>query len=90
MSKEGRMSDAHQKEVDRNYAEFQNLLPSIIGQHFNQFALMKNGQILAFFSTAVDARIAASTFIQDGVYSIQQVSSATIDLGFYNYAVPVN
>jgi hypothetical protein len=40
------MSSEHQKEVDANFDEFQKVLPSLMAQHMNKFALMKSGQIL--------------------------------------------
>jgi len=84
------MPKTQQQEVDENYREFVKILPSIIGLHMNKFALMKDGGIKGYFSTFEDASAAASQFITDGIYSIQQVSNAVVDLGFYNYAVPVN
>lgn len=77
-----------QDEVDRNYEEFLKLLPTVIGSQRGKHALMKDGKIIGYFSSAEDARVAASSFISDGLYSIQQVTDASINLGFYNYAVP--
>jgi hypothetical protein len=84
------MSDAQIKEVERNYAEFTKLLPTIDHSRANKFALMKDGKIIDFFSTAEDARTAATHFIRDGIFSIQKVSRDEINLGFYNNAIPVN
>jgi hypothetical protein len=84
------MSSEHQREVDANFDEFQKILPSLMAQHMNKFALMKSGQILGYYSSAEDAAMAASQFIKDGLYSIQQVTSSRVDLGFFNYAIPVN
>ena len=78
---------AIQEEVDRNFEEFEKILPTIIGAHRDKFALMKDGKILAFYSSAEDARVTASSFIPDGLYSIQHVVDTTINLGFFNNAV---
>lgn len=78
---------AIQEEVDRNFEEFEKLLPTIIGLHRDKFALMKDGKILEYFSSAEDARAAASTFIKDGIYSIQHVTDNSINLGFFNNAI---
>ena len=51
-----------QREVDDNYEEFKKLLPTIIGQHRDKFALMKEKKVLGYFSTAQDAREAADSF----------------------------
>ncbi len=84
------MPKTRQQEVDDNYREFVALLPSIIGQHTNKFALMKDGKIRGYFSTFEDASTAAAQFINDDIFSVQQVSNTTIDLGFFNYAIPVD
>jgi hypothetical protein len=76
-----------QEEVDRNFEEFEKLLPAIIGANRDRYALMKGGKILGYYSSAEDARIAATSFISDGLYSVQHVTDASINLGFFNYAI---
>jgi hypothetical protein len=78
------------EEVDRNYEAFQKLLPTIDLTNREKFALMKDQRILGFYSTAEDARTAGATFIEDRRYSIQQATEGVVDLGFFNYAVPVD
>jgi hypothetical protein len=80
---------SNQVEVDRNYDAFVKMLPSILPIYRDKYALMKDEQVLGYYGTAEDARIAADTFIKDGRFSIQQVTDSSIDLGFYTYAVPV-
>ena len=82
------MSHTIQEEVDLNFEAFQKMLPTIIRDHRGRHALMKDGEILGYYSSVEDARIAASTFIKDGLFSIQQVTDVSINLGFFNYAVP--
>ena len=79
-----------QAEVDRNYEEFQKMLPGLLPVFRDKFALMKDGKILGYFSTAQDAAQAAQTFIKDGVFSIQEVTDSSINLGFFTHAVPVD
>lgn len=82
--------DRYQQEVDRNYEEFQKMLPNLLAIYRDKYALMKDGNILGYYSTAQDAAMAAQAFISDGVFSIQQVTSEAINLGFFTYAVPVD
>jgi hypothetical protein len=82
--------DKYQAEVDRNYEEFRKMLPTLLATQRDKFALMKDGKILGFYSTAGDAAQAAQTFIPDGVFSIQEVTDTAINLGFFTYAVPVD
>jgi hypothetical protein len=77
-----------QEEVDRNYEAFTRELSNIIVSRRGKFALMKDQKIINFFSSAEDARNAANSFIQDKIFSIQQVIDIPIDLGYFNYAVP--
>jgi hypothetical protein len=82
--------DKHQQEVDRNYEEFQKMLPNLLATYRDKYALMKDRNILGYYSTAQDAAVAAQAFIPDGVFSIQQVTNEAINLGFFTYAVPVD
>ena len=76
-----------QAEVDRNYEAFVKILPSILSARRDRYALMKAGKILGYYSTALDARQAADSFIADGIYSIQKVTDSSIDLGYFSHAV---
>jgi hypothetical protein len=78
-----------QEEVDRNYEVFCQILPTIIEQHRGQYALMKNKEIVTYFTTPIDARAAAEKLFPDGIFSIQQVTDIAINLGYLSYAVPV-
>jgi hypothetical protein len=79
-----------QDEVDHNFDEFRKALPQLLATHRDKYALMKGGKILGYYSTANDAAEAAAAFIPDGLYSIQEVTDASINLGFYTHAVPVD
>jgi hypothetical protein len=78
-----------QEEVDRNYDVFRRLLPTILNDHRGSYALMRDGEIVTYFTTALDARAAGEKLFPDGLFSVQQVTDAAIDLGFFSYAVPV-
>ena len=80
-------NDKYQQEVDRNYNEFKKMLPNILATYHDKYALMKDGNILGYYSTAQDAAVAAQTFIPDGVFSIQEVTDSPINLGFFTNAV---
>ncbi len=84
------MDKIRQQEVDANYDAFLKELPSLVLMQNNKFALMKNREVLGFYSSAEDAAMAAESFIKDGIFSIQHVTQAKVDLGFFNYAVAVH
>lgn len=76
-----------QDEVDQNFEEFEKLLPNILPQHRGKFALMRDGKITGYFSSAADARSAADLAFKDGLFSIQHVTDSSINLGFYTDAM---
>ena len=76
-----------QDEVDQNFEEFEKLLPSILPHHRGQFALMRDGKIMGYYSSPADARSAADLAFKDGLFSIQHVTDLSINLGFYTDAM---
>ena len=78
-----------QEEVDRNYEAFQKLLPTIIAEHRGKYALMRDEKIVNYFTTPIDAGAAAELLYPDGLFSIQHVTDAPLDLGYFSYAIPV-
>lgn len=76
-----------QKEVDQNFDAFSKQLPNLLKTQRNKFALMKNREICAFYTTVEDARATAESFFDDDLYSIQQVTDQSIDLGFFSRAI---
>ena len=83
----GAVTEAHQREVDRNYEEFQKLLPDLVTQYAGKFALMKDGKIIQYFSTARDAYNAGDEMYPDGLFSIQEVAGGAVDLGFFSHVI---
>ncbi len=77
---------AIEKEIDRNFDFFQRSLGDFLTTHEGKFALLKNGGLVHFFDTAFEAEVAGEKRFADGLYSIQQVSEAPADLGFFSYA----
>lgn len=78
------MAKTIQEEVDRNYEAFQRLLPTILNDHRGKCALMREGQIVTYFTTPVDARAAGEKLFPDGLFSVQQVTDIAIDLGYFS------
>ena len=80
------MDHARQKlEVDRNYDRFTRILNDLLREHRDQLALMRDGEVVGFYSTPRDALKAATTKFPDGLYSIQEVTDEPIDLGFWSH-----
>jgi hypothetical protein len=89
VSKVIKMSDmkSKQKEIDANFEFFQKKLPEILEHHRGKYALIRNREIVGYYDTAVDAQLSGSQLFKDEVFSIQQVTDKSVDLGFYSHAV---
>lgn len=74
-------------EVDRNYDVFLALLPQLLSTRRDQYALLRRGEIVCFFETEPAALRHGRDKFDDGLYSVQQVSDAPADLGFFSHAV---
>lgn len=84
------MSDrTHSKsvEIDRNLARFLLVLPGLLADHAGQYVLLRDGDIVAFFESAIDAQIAGNQRFTDEIFSIQPVRGTAEQLGYYSYAV---
>ena len=79
-------SQRQQLEVDRNYEAFVGMLDSILAEHRDELALMRDGKIVGFFDTPRQALEAASEQFADGVFSIQEVTDEPIFLGVWSDA----
>lgn len=81
------MDVARQKlEVDRNYDAFMRILSSILAEHRDEYALMRDEKIVGFFKRPGDANRAGVETYSDGIFSIQEVTDEPIDLGFWSHA----
>jgi Family of unknown function (DUF5678) len=79
--------ETKQREVDANCEFFKNELPNLLEKHRGKYALIRNREIIGFYDTIVDAQKIGTQLYDDGIFSVQQVTDAAIDLGFYSHAV---
>jgi hypothetical protein len=80
------MDAEHQRaEVDRNYDAFTRILASILADHRDQLALMRDERIVGFFNSPREALFAAHELFPDGIFSIQEVTDEPIDLGLWSH-----
>lgn len=73
-------------EVDQNYDAFQRTLGSIIDQHRNEYALLRNRTIIGYFAKPGAAYDEGVARFEDGVFSIQEVTDEPVHLGFWSIA----
>ena len=87
--KEREMSNSppdRQKEVDDNLDFFLGELPKLSQLHLGKFALLRNRTIAGIFDTPMDAVSAGNLSYPDKPFSIQQITEAPVDLGYYSHA----
>ena len=72
-------------EVDRNYDAFVRMLSTILPEHRDQLALMRDGKVVAYFDEPGDAHRAGMERFDDEIFSIQEVTDEPIDLGFWSH-----
>ena len=78
-----------QAEVDQNFKAFEAMLPDLMKDHAGKYVLLRDTKLIEKFDTAGDALIYAQAQFPDGLYSIQEVTGRTADLGFFSHALPV-
>lgn len=74
------------QEIEKNFAAFQSVVGNLVPEHEGKFALMRNAEVVAVYEKLVDALLAGHTDFQDGMFSIQEVTTKPLDLGFYSHA----
>ncbi len=74
-----------EQEVSANYDAFQRVVGRLIASHRDQFALMRNAQIVEFFEKPGEAYRAGVARFSDARFSIQEVTEEPIDLGFFSH-----
>lgn len=72
------MAIAQDEEVSRNLEAFNKMLPDILNDYYEKYALMRDERIVQFFDTWADADAAGEMHFEDGIYSIQWVSDRPI------------
>jgi len=77
--------ERQRQQVDRNYDAFTQILPSILHEHRDQLALMRDGRIVGYYDTPQEALRAASALLPDRIFWIQEVTDKPIDLGFWSH-----
>ncbi|MBW8842839.1 MAG: hypothetical protein JF608_13780 [Sphingomonadales bacterium] len=73
------------QQVDQNYDAFQRVLSTLLLGHRNEFALMRDREIVGFFDKPGAAYSDGMRRFPDQLFSIQEVTDEPIDLGLYSH-----
>lgn len=87
VAKKAPLAKDKDEEIQKNYEAFKKMLPELMKEHRNKYALMRGGALIAVYSTAQDAAETGKNFYDDGLFSIQEITDVPVDLGFYSHAV---
>lgn len=74
-------------QADINFEAFQKQLPELMKEHAGQFAVMRDAKVVEFFDSLSDAVKFGHAQFGDANFSVQEVTSQNINLGFYSYAL---
>ena len=75
------------REVDANYKAFKARFDELYREHPGKYALMRDREVVAFFSGFNDAMTAGRLLYGNGVFSVQHVTLNKLDLGYWNHAL---
>ena len=80
------MDQARQKlQVDQNYDVFMRMLGELLPEHRDEYALMRDGEIVGFYGSPRELLVDAAARFPDGIFSVQEVTDEPIDLGFWSH-----
>ena len=71
-------------EVDRNFDEFQKMLPDLMKTSPGKWALLRHRKVVDVFDTSGEAVAAGERRYSDGRFSVQEVSIHPVSLGWFS------
>ena len=80
------MAAQREHEIERNFEAFQKQVPDLIPSKEGKFALMHSESIEGFFDSLTEAIVTGHRRFANGMFSIQQVTAAPLDLGYFSHA----
>ncbi len=76
-----------QTEVDTNYEEFKKILPDLLRKSPGKYVVMHNGSVTESFDTFGDAVRYGIDKFGTNLFSVQEVTSQSVSLGYHSYAL---
>jgi len=81
------LAETPQTEVDRNYEEFKRILPDLLQRSPGKYVVMHDGEIAKELDTFGDAARYGLEKFGPNKFSVQEVTSQTVSLGYHTYAM---
>ena len=77
-------SERQREQVELNFKAFSEKLPELIKDHEDKYALMRNAEIIQICDSLEDAHMSGWERFEDELFSIQKITDAQVDLGFFS------
>lgn len=74
-------------QVRQNYEAFHEQLADLLAKHRGKYALMKDGQVVGIFGTAIEAYTAGQAQLGLGNFSMQKIVDEPADLGYFSHGL---
>ncbi len=76
--------------IEKNLKVFKENLPNLLKTEQGKYVLLSDEKIVGVYDTVRDAKTTGDKFFERENYSIQQVLSTPINLGYFSYASSVS
>lgn len=73
-------------ELRQNFDVFVRALPTLLSEYEGKYVLMRHGQFIDYFDTPRDAYLSGRSQFNDDIFSVQEITGATADFGWYSRA----
>ena len=83
------ITDEMREEIEKNFEAMSRKIDEYIPMHANKYALMRNGEVIEFYTHWDDAYKTGARFYGDGLFSVQKVTKTPVDLGYFSHAVHI-
>ena len=80
-------TDKQRQQVEKNFEAFQKALPKLLKKHRDKFALMRDGKVVDVFDDLGKAHQRGFELYEDEIFSIQEITDHSINLGFFSHAL---
>lgn len=80
------MQQVSDSEVDLNFDAFCAMLPDLLQRAPGKYALLHRESLVELYDSSVAAFIEGARRFGDHMYSVQEVTQQSDNLGFYSYA----
>ncbi|MBC6413177.1 MAG: hypothetical protein GDA39_10060 [Hyphomonadaceae bacterium] len=80
------ISSEKRKELKKKFDVIREKMAELLRVHRNEYALMRHGEIIEFYSSWQDAYKTGKKFYDDDLFSVQKISDQPVDLGVFSRA----